>query len=378
MPDPSHEVKAADGRLLTASDAGPANGRPVFLLHGTPGSRTGPRPRASVLHRRGIRLISYDRPGYGRSDRHPDRRVGDAAADIAAIADSLGLKRFSVVGRSGGGPHALAAAALLPDRVHRVATLVGMAPNDPGVDWFSGMTSENVSEFAKASDSDLSAIQVRLLWKALRTAAEPRSLLDHLLPQMTTTDQLVLNDATIQALLVEAYKEAVRSGPYGWIDDVVAMRRDWGFKLDEIDVPVRLWHGADDNFAPAGHARWLAGQIPGAMLDLVSNSAHFSAIEVLPDMLTWLADGLAREPVPGGAERQPPGAQPSVRQWVDDPPLEPALADRGHQRVVLGTAEAVREALPDVLENGAVRALGPHLDERNVGEAAQRVRMNVP
>lgn len=304
--EPLHEVKTEDGRILAASVAGPANGRPVFLLHGTPGSRTGPRPRASVLHRRGIRLISYDRPGYGRSTRSPDRRVGDAAADVLAIADDLGLGDFSVVGRSGGGPHALACAALLPDRVHRAATMVGLAPNDPGVDWFSGMTPENVSEFAKASEADPAAIQERLLWKALRTAADPRSLLNHLLPQATAADQLILNDAGIQALLIDAYEEAVRSGPHGWIDDVLALRDDWGFRLDSIGVPVRLWHGTDDTFAPAGHARWLAEQIPGAMLDLESDSAHFSAIEVLPDMLTWLAEGIPagrRSATPAGSSR---------------------------------------------------------------------------
>ncbi|GIG88534.1 alpha/beta fold hydrolase [Plantactinospora endophytica] len=333
----SHEVKTEDGRVLAASIAGPARGWPVFLLHGTPGSRTGPRPRATVLFRRGVRLISYDRPGYGGSSRKPDRRVADAVADVAAIADDLGLARFSVVGRSGGGPHALACAALLPDRIHRVATLVGMAPDVPEIDWFSGMTPENVSEFAKASEADASAINERLLLKALRTATNPRSLLDHLLPQMTAADRLVLNDATIRVLLVDAYEEAVRSGPYGWIDDVLALRRDWGFRLGAITVPVRVWHGVDDNFAPVAHARWLAGQIPGALLDLQPDSAHFSAIEVLPDMLTWLSSDVPARPAPVDADRQRSDGQwseglRSDGQWsegqrVDDARQEPILLD---------------------------------------------------
>ena len=99
-------------RLLTIDVSGAPDGAPVFLLHGTPGSRNGPKPRSSVLYRLGVRLICYDRPGYGGSSRVPDRRVADAARDVEMIADKLKLGRFAVVGRSGGGPHALACSAL--------------------------------------------------------------------------------------------------------------------------------------------------------------------------------------------------------------------------------------------------------------------------
>ncbi|GAB3901332.1 hypothetical protein GCM10027612_64540 [Microbispora bryophytorum subsp. camponoti] len=115
-------------RLAVAQRGKIHGGRPVFLLHGTPGSRIGPLPREGLLYRLGVRLITYDRPGYGGSDRHEGRSVGDVAADVAAIADHLGLDRFAVVGRSGGGPHALACAALIPHRVTRAAVLVGLAP----------------------------------------------------------------------------------------------------------------------------------------------------------------------------------------------------------------------------------------------------------
>src|ERR1039457_6640174 len=99
-------------RKLSVETLGAPEGKPVFLLHGTPGSRYGPRPRGIILYRLGIRLITYDRPGYSGSDRNRGRSVADAADDVAAIADALGIDRFSVVGRSGGGPHALACAAL--------------------------------------------------------------------------------------------------------------------------------------------------------------------------------------------------------------------------------------------------------------------------
>ncbi|MGH3250352.1 MAG: alpha/beta fold hydrolase, partial [Trebonia sp.] len=137
-------VKTSDGRRLATAVYGDPEGRPVFLLHGTPGSRIGPRPRSAILHRLGVRLICFDRPGYGESDRLPGRRVADAAADVSAIADALGLAKFAVVGRSGGGPHALACAALLPERLTKAAVLVGIAPREAtGIDWLEGMTGSN-------------------------------------------------------------------------------------------------------------------------------------------------------------------------------------------------------------------------------------------
>ncbi|GLY04360.1 alpha/beta hydrolase [Actinoplanes sp. NBRC 101535] len=295
------DVKTRDDRILAVNATGAENGWPVFLFHGTPGSRTGPLPRASVLYRRGILLISYDRPGYGRSTPQPGRRVADAAADVADIARDLGLDRFSVVGRSGGGPHALACAALLPDMVHRAATLVGMAPHAPDLDFGAGMTDDNVAAFIPAADPDNSGISERLRWRANRTAADPNSLLDQLLTEMAPADRRVVQEAAIQRLLVDSYDEAVSQGPHGWIDDVLAMRRDWGFAVGDIRVPVYIWHGEQDNFAPPAHARWLARNIPGAVLELQNGRGHFAAMGVLPSVLTWLAgvDDRPHQEIPG-------------------------------------------------------------------------------
>ncbi|MEY9995924.1 pimeloyl-ACP methyl ester carboxylesterase [Streptomyces sp. V4I8] len=139
------DVYTGDGRRLAVEISGDPGGSPVFLLHGTPGSRLGPAPRPMLLYHQRVRLITYDRPGYGPSDRLPGRQVAHVSGDVAAIADALGVERFAVVGRSGGGPHALACAALLPDRVTRAAVLVSLAPRDAdGLDWFAGMTASNV------------------------------------------------------------------------------------------------------------------------------------------------------------------------------------------------------------------------------------------
>jgi pimeloyl-ACP methyl ester carboxylesterase len=281
----------ADGRIVRCQVVGAPQGTPVFLLHGTPGSRIGPRPRASVLYRLGVRLISYDRPGYGGSDRDAGRSVADCAADVAAIADHLGLSQFAVVGRSGGGPHALACAAALPDRVTRAAVLVSFAPYEASddLDWYEGMNDANVRGFA-ADPAEEQKLVESLRLQADRTRRRPGSLLESLRTQISGPDRAVVSDPTIERLLVEAYAEATRPGPYGWIDDVLALRRDWGFPLSSIEQQVRLWHGAADNVVPASHTRWLAGRIHRADLHVQTDTAHFGAMGILPSVLSWLAE----------------------------------------------------------------------------------------
>jgi pimeloyl-ACP methyl ester carboxylesterase len=236
------------------------------------------------------------------SSRAEGRTVAHAARDVAAIADALGLDRFAVVGRSGGGPHALACAALLPDRVVRTAVLVSVAPADaPGLDWFGGMTDDNVSEYTTA-DYDAPALKEHLRLRAHRTLDNPTSLIDLLMTQMADPDKQVVKDVSIRRLLAETYAEALRDGPYGWIDDVLALRSDWGFQLDHIGGPVRLWHGADDTFSPVSHTRWLARRIAGAQLQVQSGAAHFGAMEILPEILGWLA---ASDVLVGAASSEP-------------------------------------------------------------------------
>lgn len=284
-------VRLPDGRRLACDEYGAPDGEPVFFMHGTPGSRLGPRPRVMVLYQLGVRLIAFDRPGYGESDPKPGRTVADAAADVSAIADALGIGQFAVIGRSGGAPHALACAALLPDRTTRAAALVGLAPTGAdGLDWFAGMTQGNKTDFG-AARRGVGAVAGRLRAAAERIRADPRVMINDLYADLTESDRQVVGDAGIRKMLVSNFSEAFRSSADGWIDDVMALTAPWGFDLRDVAVPTLLWHGAEDRFTPAGHGAWLGGRIPGAIAIVEPGRSHFGALKVIPDLLPWLVGG---------------------------------------------------------------------------------------
>jgi pimeloyl-ACP methyl ester carboxylesterase len=311
-------VRVADGRRLAYETSGDPVGAPVFLLHGTPGSRQGPQPRALELGLMGIRLVTYDRPGYGDSDRHEGRSVADVAGDVGAIADALGIDRFAVVGRSGGGPHALACAARLPDRVTGAAALVGLAPRSAeGLDWFAGMADSNIREHRaawRAWNPDAAGVAADLTSRLSRNTATlinraPDFLQSDLESQVPDVDRRILADPAIRRVLVENFRKAATSEKNlmsqpgvtgqvlaGWLDDALAFSRDWGFEPDQIDVPVLLWHGEKDVFSPVSHSRWLARHIPGSTLVIEPGSAHFGALLVLPSVLRWLRPRKASAP----------------------------------------------------------------------------------
>ncbi len=289
-------VETTDRRRLMVSEWGKRTGSPVFILHGTPGSRIGVAPRASVLYQLGIRLIAYDRPGYGESDRDEGRTVASAADDVRAIADHLGIERFAVVGRSGGGPHALACAALLPDLVTRAASLVSMAPrvgrHGMGARWFDGMTQGNVDAYSRAADG-IARLAPALRARTLTIQNDPATLIAQLLEEVREADLQVMSDAGIRRMMKDNYRQALLETGNGWIDDALAFTKDWGFELDGIRVPVLLWHGDQDVFSPVDHSSWLAECIPGSILRTEPGKGHFDAVSVLPDILPWL-----KQPVP--------------------------------------------------------------------------------
>ena len=277
-----HEVITTGGQVLAVEEWGDPSGRPVVYLHGTPLSRLARHPDDAMFQRHGVRLITYDRPGYGGSSALPGRRVADAAADVAAIADFLGLRRFWAFGVSGGAPHALACAALLPDRVIRVAGLACPAPFDAvGLDWHAGLIEMNYADaVAAVKGRDVLEAHVRA-----NLAAD----LPAILPEI---EQPVLARPGIRAMLSTAYAEGMRPGLDGALDDTMALYAlPWGFDPAAITVPAYLWHGELDTLVPATHSRWLAERIPGVTLVTAPDAGHAGHFDATPAMLDWLLSG---------------------------------------------------------------------------------------
>jgi pimeloyl-ACP methyl ester carboxylesterase len=291
------EVTAADGRTLEAVVEGPADGTLVVSHHGTPGSASEfwP-PHVTEAAVRGLRLASYSRPGGAGSERRPGRNVADCAADAAAVADHLEARRFYVVGGSGGGPHALACAALLPDRVIAAATIASVAPfHAEGLDWSDGMGEENLDEFAaaQAGPEELEAFMERWATELRKITGE--QVLDSLGDLVSEPDAAVLTGEYADFAAV-SIRDAMRSGIWGWFDDDIALLGDWGFGLGEIDVPVDLWHGDDDRFVPQAHGGWLADHVEGANAHLLEGHGHLSLAvahfgEILDELVAVSARG---------------------------------------------------------------------------------------
>ena len=287
------EVRAPGGGRLAVEVTGHPTGKPVFLLHGTPGSLLGPRPRGIFLYRLGIRLISYNRPGYPGSTRVEGRIVADAAADVEAIADHFGIDEFSVIGRSGGAPHALACAAdkRLSDRLTCAAALCSLAPYDAdGLDWFADMAESNVQAYHNAAESDLRALIGTFNQHAWQVRNNPQGLLSTLQPELAGSDRQVIGDIALRRIIASTHTEALRESVDGWVDDVMALGHPWCVDFSDITARVLLWHGGDDVFSPVSHTQWLARQIPTSELLLQSGAAHFEAIKILPEVLNWVLD----------------------------------------------------------------------------------------
>jgi pimeloyl-ACP methyl ester carboxylesterase len=283
-------ITTADGRTLTAREGGDPAGVPVLTISGTPGSSTMYEPHLRDAEQRGIRLFSYDRPGYGGSTRHECRNVADCASDIAAVCDALGVGRFCVWGISGGGPHALAAAALLPERVVAAASLASVAPYDgEGLDFFAGMGEQNIEEFQIVLDGDEAAHRATSERdRAMMLAAAPEQLVEMWGTLLGPSDREVATDALAVFLLEHTRAGIERSGD-GWFDDDLVFMRPWGFDLASIRVPILLWQGEQDKFVPYGHGVWLAEHIPGVEVRLTAEDGHLTLAERrIPEVHEWL------------------------------------------------------------------------------------------
>ena len=288
-------VRAEDGRLLGVAEWGDPAGRPVLALHGTPGSRLNRPPGEAALREAGLRLVTYDRPGYGASDRQLGRRIVDCVPDVEAVADALDIGRFVVSGVSGGAPHALAVAALLGDRVVTTECSVGPAPVAVfGAEWTRGMDEENVREFGWAMQGE-ETLHRELSQQAAsdlaRMAADPSKVFSDDW-EFEEADRAVLARTDIQQMLGEAWREAFHNGVWGWVDDDLALIGPWGFEVSQISSPVVVRYGEHDVMVPAAHGRWLAANVPNATVLVDHQAGHMKEPQTRVQELADLAASL--------------------------------------------------------------------------------------
>jgi pimeloyl-ACP methyl ester carboxylesterase len=293
----SFSLELADGRSLDFDVSGPEGGTPLVVHHGTPGERSQYPPFAEAAAARGLRYVSASRPGYGGSTRQPGRAVADCAADTAAVLDHLGAGRCYTVGASGGGPHALACAALLPDLVLASATIAGVAPfGAEGLDFLAGMGRENHEEFgaALAGPADLEAY---LEDQARTLAGVTGEQLAEALGDLVSAVDVAALTGEFAAYLASSFHGAVADGIWGWFDDDMAFTRPWGFGLDDVGVPVVVWQGGQDRMVPFAHGRWLVAHLPSARARLLPGEGHLSiAVERFGEVVDEL---LASAPAAG-------------------------------------------------------------------------------
>jgi len=282
-------VRLPDGRRLDLRVSGPAGGFPLVFHHGTPGAATPYRVLERAAYARGLRLVTTSRPGYGDSTPQPGRSVVDVVADTAAVLAAIGAGRCLIAGWSGGGPHALACGARLAATA-AVLVIAGIAPyGAAGLDYMAGMGYDNIVEISTALKGE-HQLRPYLLDQREQlkdaTDADLVASLDTVLPDV---DRAVLTGEFGEDVVAGA-REAVRIGVEGWLEDDLAFTKPWGFGLEEIAVPVMIWHGSADLAVPFSHGQWLASQLPGASAHLEAGEGHLSVgLGALDRMLDELA-----------------------------------------------------------------------------------------
>jgi pimeloyl-ACP methyl ester carboxylesterase len=289
---PTFQVPTPDGRSLDVWLAGPPDGQPLLFHAGTPGSGLPFDLHVAAMAERGLRYVSVTRPGYGSSTRQPGRAVADVVPDARLVLDHLGIDRAWNLGWSGGGPHALACAALMPERVRGTALIAGLAPYPAeGLDWMAGMGAENVEEFdaALAGPEPLLPF-MQPIYDALRDI-EPGSIADSFGDLVDHVDRGSITGG-LAAYLAASDHEAFRDGYWGMFDDDMAFTRPWGFDVEPIPGAVHLWQGTHDRMVPFAHGRWLASHVGAAVPHLLPEHGHLSlVVDAFPQILDELIAG---------------------------------------------------------------------------------------
>lgn len=269
------QITLSDGRTVDVHDSTNGDPAPLTIVwhHGSPQTGAALEPHLQAAAKRGIRWVSYARPSYGESSAQNGRLVRDAAADVAQITDQLAIARFAVMGASGGGPHALACAALLGERVTAVATFASLSPFTTAFDWFAGMADGGQS--LRAAQAGLDA----------RAEFELTAEFDE--NSFNARDYAALTSGWRS--LGADVGVASSAGFEGLIADDVAFVEQWGVDLSQIVSPVLLAQGGDDRVVPPPHAQWLLENVPDAELWLRPRDGHIAILDTSILALDWIA-----------------------------------------------------------------------------------------
>jgi pimeloyl-ACP methyl ester carboxylesterase len=269
------QLSLSDGRRLGYAEYGDPRGRPLVYLHGFPGSRLAGAVLDEAAHALGVRVLAPERPGLGLSSAQPGRTLLDAAHDLRALAEALGIGRFAVLGESGGGPYALACAHELGDRAGCVAVVGGLGPvSCPGAT--AGIALKERIGYAIASRAPLLAARA-LSPVAAYARRWPRQFLRVTRWQLGEADRRVL-DGPLGDLVAADFAEAFRQGSLGVAQDLALLFRPWPFDPGAIRAPVIFFHGAQDRTVAVAVARELARTVPGSQLRIHDQDGHFSLL----------------------------------------------------------------------------------------------------
>jgi pimeloyl-ACP methyl ester carboxylesterase len=274
-----------DGRALGYCEYGDPQGVSIIYCHGFPGSRLEAAITQPVARRLGLRIISADRPGFGLSDPQPGRTLLDWPKDVAVLAESLGLERFAMLGVSGGGPYALACAHALAGRLTAMTIVCGLAPlTAPGILTHANWLARTSFVLARRAPRALKLFHTFITLGIMR--AHPRRVLRWMAGLSVADRKLVEREEFLDAMAA-SIRESLRQDAGGVTAEFPLYARDWGFSLNEIQLPVQLWQGDADTTVPIGHARYLADALPNARLTVVPGEGHFSLpVDHMVEILT--------------------------------------------------------------------------------------------
>jgi pimeloyl-ACP methyl ester carboxylesterase len=268
-------IRLNDGRRLGYAEFGDPGGRPLFYCHGFPASRLEAALLDPAARRCGVRVVAADRPGFGLSDFQAGRRIRNWPDDVAALADVLGIDRFAIVGVSGGGPYALACARFIPRRLTAVGVVCGLGPvGEPWALRDMLWSRRLVFVLARRAPWLLSLVHRDLFAPLLRR--RPDAILSMISRASVAADRRVLARTDVGRALLASIREAVRAGPDGMRHELQLYTRAWGFRPEEIDVTVDLWHGETDPIVPVAHTRVLLGRLAHVRCVILPGEGHFS------------------------------------------------------------------------------------------------------